>query len=209
MKGHRWFAAIYDSMAASEERRFMGEVRTELVGGAKGRVLEIGAGTGLNFSYYPKDVEVIATEPDPYMLRRARRRLTESGNHIELRESSAEELPFENDSFDTVVGTLVMCSVPHPERALAEIRRLLKPGGEYRFYEHVRYDSAFGGFWQDAIMPIWRWFGAGCHPNRDTVRTIQNAGFSIAHLERTKPLPPVPPMIFSRPHVKGIAKSPD
>ncbi len=145
-----------------------------MVGGAKGRVLEIGAGTGLNFSYYPKDVEVIATEPDPYMLRRARRRLTESGNHIELRESSAEELPFENDSFDTVVGTLVMCSVPHPERALAEIRRLLKPGGEYRFYEHVRYDSAFGGFWQDAIMPIWRWFGAGCHPNRDTVRTIHS-----------------------------------
>lgn len=209
MKGHRWFAAIYDSMAASEERRFMGDVRAELVGGAKGSVLEIGAGTGLNFPYYQKDVEVIATEPDPYMLRRARRRLIESGNHIELRESSAEELPFENDSFDTVVGTLVMCSVPHPERALAEIRRLLKPGGEYRFYEHVRYDSAFGGFWQDAILPIWRWFGAGCHPNRDTVRTIQNAGFTIAQLQRTKPLPPVPPMIFSRPHVKGIAKSPD
>ncbi len=208
-KGHRWFAAIYDLMAAPEERRFMGDVRAEIAGGAKGKVLEIGAGTGLNFPYYRNDAEVIATEPDPYMRQRGRRRLAESVKHIELREASAEKLPFESDSFDTVVGTLVMCSVPHPERALAEIRRVLKPGGEYRFYEHVRYRNRFGAFWQDLILPVWRWCGAGCHPNRDTGRLIREAGFEITQSECSKPLPPVPPMVFSRPHLKGIARSPD
>ena len=209
MKGHKWFAAIYDRMSAPEERRFMGEVRAELAGGARGKILEIGAGTGLNFPHYRDGAEVIATEPDPYMRQRAQRRLMEAGRHIELREASAEELPFESDSFDTVVGTLVMCSVPNPQRALAEIKRVLKPGGEYRFYEHVRYESAFGAFWQDAVLPVWRWFAAGCHPNRDTVQAIRNAGFDVVELEKSKPLPPVPPMVFARPHVKGIAKSPD
>jgi len=209
VKGHKWFAAIYDRMAAPEERRFMSAVREELAGGAQGKVLEIGAGTGLNFPHYRDDVEVIATEPDPYMRQRAQRRLAESGKNIELREASAEELPFDSDSFDTVVGTLVMCSIPHPQRALAEIRRVLKAGGEYRFYEHVRYESAFGALWQDAVLPVWRWFAAGCHPNRNTVRAVKDAGFNITQLEKTKPLPPVPPMIFSRLHVKGIARSPD
>jgi len=209
VKGHKWFAAIYDRMAAPEERRFMSAVREELAGGAQGKVLEIGAGTGLNFPHYRDDVEVIATEPDPYMRQRAQRRLAESGKNIELREASAEELPFDSDSFDTVVGTLVMCSIPHPQRALAEIRRVLKAGGEYRFYEHVRYESAFGALWQDAVLPVWRWFAAGCHPNRNTVRAVKDAGFNITQLEKTKPLPPMPPMIFSRLHVKGIARSPD
>ena len=187
----------------------MGEVRAEVAGGARGKILEIGAGTGLNFPHYRDGAQVMATEPDPFMRRRAERRLAESGKHVELREASAEQLPFDNDSFDTVVGTLVMCSVPHPQRALAEIKRVLKPGGEYRFYEHVRYESAFGAFWQDAVMPVWRWFAAGCHPNRDTVQAIRNAGFNVVELEKSKPLPPVPPMVFARPHVKGIAKSPD
>lgn len=93
--------------------------------GARGNNLEIGAGTGLNFPHYRDDVEVIAIEPDPYMRQRAQRRLAESGRHIALHDASAEELPFEDDSFDTVVGTLVMCSVPRPQRALAEIRRVL------------------------------------------------------------------------------------
>ena len=209
MKGHKWFAAIYDRMAAPEERRFMAAVRAEVAGGARGKVLEIGAGTGLNFAHYREDADVIATEPDPYMRQRAERRLAESGKHIQLREASAEELPFDSDSFDTVVGTLVMCSVPNPKRALSEIRRVLKPGGEYRFYEHVRYENGFGAFWQDAILPIWRWCGAGCHPNRHTLGAIENAGLSVVHLEKSKPFPPIPPMIFSRPHVKGIARSPD
>ena len=208
MKGHKWFAAIYDRMIAPEERRFLAEVRKEVAGGARGRVLEIGAGTGLNFAHYPDGAGVTATEPDPYMFQRAERRLSALGRAIDLKQASAEELPFDDGSFDTVVGTLVMCSIPHPGRALSEIRRVLKPKGEYRFYEHVRYENPFGAFWQDAVTPAWSWFGAGCHPNRDTARLIRDAGFEISELERSKPLPPVPPMIFSRPHIKGTAVRP-
>ncbi len=204
-KGHRWFAALYDRIMASAERGFLKAVRREVAGGAKGKVLEIGAGTGLNFAHYSDSAEVIATEPDPFMLKTAEKRAAEANHMIDLKQASAEELPFDDASFDVVVGTLVMCSVPHPERALAEIRRVLKPGGEYRFYEHVRYGNAFAAFWQDAATPVWRWFGAGCHPNRDTAQSIRDAGLEIVAIERTKPLPPVPPMLLSRPHIKGVA----
>jgi ubiquinone/menaquinone biosynthesis C-methylase UbiE len=196
-------------MIASEERGFLGAVRREIAGGAKGRVLEIGAGTGLNFGHYQDGAQVTATEPDPYMRERARRRLSDLALPIDLRQASAEELPFEDDSFDTVVGTLVMCSVPRPSKALAEIQRVLKPRGEYRFYEHVRYRHPFGAFAQDLVLPVWRWFGAGCHPNRDTARVIREAGFEVVQSEYSKPFPPIPPMIFSRPHLKGVARSPD
>lgn len=204
-KGHKWFAALYDRIMASAERGFLKAVRREVAGGAKGRVLEIGAGTGLNFAHYSDSAEVIATEPDPFMLQTAEKRAAEANHPIDVRQASAEELPFEDASFDVVVGTLVMCSVPHPDRALAEIKRVLKPGGEYRFYEHVRYGNAFAGFCQDVATPVWRWFGAGCHPNRDTAQSIRDAGLDIVEIERTKPLPPIPPMILSRPHIKGVA----
>lgn len=208
-KGHKWFAAIYDRMIAPQEQRYLKEVRGEIAGAAKGKVLEIGAGTGLNFAHYKDGAEVTATEPDPYMIEKARKRLSDLGRPIDLRQASAEELPFEDDTFDTVVGTLVMCSVARPKKALAEIRRVLKPGGEYRFYEHVRYRHPFGAFWQDLILPVWRWFGAGCHPNRDTGGLIQEAGFEIVESDYSKPFPPIPPMVFSRPHLKGVARTPD
>ena len=205
MKGHKWFAAIYDRMMASAERSFMRPVREEIVGRAAGRILEVGAGTGANFLYYADGLEVVATEPDPFMLERAQARARAVGRPIELKQAPAEDLPFEDGSFDTVVGTLVLCSVSDAAGALSEIRRVLKPEGQYRFYEHVRYDHAFGAFWQDLITPAWRWFGAGCHPNRNTARSIQEAGFAIQELELSRPVPPVPPMIFSRPHIKGVA----
>jgi ubiquinone/menaquinone biosynthesis C-methylase UbiE len=206
-KGHKWFAAIYDRLQASAERSFMKPIREEIVGGARGRVLEVGAGTGASFPYYNDHAdEVIATEPDPYMLERARRRAEDVGRSIELRQASVEALPFEDGSFDTVVSTLVMCSVSDPLRALSEVRRVLKPEGELRIYEHVRYDHAFGAFWQDLITPVWRWFAAGCHPNRDTARLVREAGFEFDQLELIKPVPPIPPMVFSRPHIKGVAK---
>ncbi len=206
-KGHKWFASIYDRMMARAERSFMRRVREEIAGGARGRVLEVGAGTGANFPYY-NDLaqEITATEPDPYMLERARRRAEEVGRSIDLRQAPAEQLPFEDDSFDTVVSTLVMCTVADPLRALSEVRRVLKPSGQLRMYEHVRYDHAFGAFWQDLITPAWRWFGAGCHPNRDTASFVRQAGFDFEQLELTKPHPPIPPMVFARPHITGIAR---
>ena len=205
-QGHKWFAAIYDRMMASAERSFMKGVREEIAGGASGRVLEFGAGTGANFAYYGSGAEeLFAIEPDAYMLERARRRAGESGRTIDLRQAPAEDIPFEDASFDTVVSTLVMCSVKDPLRALSEARRVLKPSGKLRLYDHVRYDYAFGAFWQDLIAPAWRWFGAGCNPNRDVAALVREAGFEFEQLELTKPHPPIPPMVFVRPHIKGIA----
>jgi ubiquinone/menaquinone biosynthesis C-methylase UbiE len=206
-KGHKWFASIYDRMMASAERSFMKRVREEVAGGATGRVLEVGAGTGANFAYYNDHAEeIIATEPDPYMLERAKRRAEDVERQIELRQAPAEELPFEDDSFDTVVSTLVMCSTVDPHKALSEARRVLKTSGQLRLFEHVRYEHAFGAFWQDIITPVWRWFGAGCHPNRDTASIVREAGFEFERLELSKPVPPVPPMVFSRPHILGVAR---
>jgi len=205
--GHRWFASIYDRLLTSNEGSYMRRIREEIVGGARGRVLELGAGTGASFAYYNDHAEeVVATEPDPYMLERARRRVQDAGCPIELRQASAEELPFEDGSFDTVVSTLVLCTVTDPARALSEVRRVLKPSGELRMYEHVRYDHAFGAFWQDLVTPAWRWFGGGCHPNRDIARLVREAGFEFQQLERSKPVPPIPPMVFARPHITAIAR---
>ena len=207
-RGHRWFAAFYVRLSASVERTpFMKGVRQEIVGGARGRVLEVGAGTGASFPYYGDQAdEIVATEPDPHMLKRARRRAEQAARPIELRQAGAEELPFEDAAFDSVVSTLVLCTVPDPDRALSEVRRVLKPGGELRFFEHVRYDHAFGAFWQDAVAPVWRWIGAGCNPNRDTAALIRAAGFEFDQLEFFKHHLPVPPLGFVRPHIKGVAR---
>lgn len=205
-RGHKWFAAWYDRMCA--RAAYLGPVRRELAGGATGRVLEVGCGTGANFEYYPPEAQVVATEPDPYMLARARRRARGSGRRLALVQAVAENLPFPDASFDVVVATLVFCSVDDPGRALAEVTRVLRPGGELRFFEHVRYDGGLLALAQDAVAPIWSWFGAGCHPNRDLTRLLAEAGLEVVRLERSKPLPPLPPMCLARPHVLGVARVP-
>lgn len=205
-RGHRWFAAWYDRLSAAAEASYMRTVRAEVAGGARGRVLEIGCGTGANFPYYDEAAQVTATEPDPYMLERARRRARALGHRLELVQAVAEALPFADATFDAVVATLVFCSVREPGQALAEVRRVLRPGGQLRFYEHVRYGGLLARL-QDAVTPVWRWFGAGCHPNRDTPRLVREAGFRLRRLEMTYPLPPVPPMLLARPHALGIAEA--
>ena len=204
--GHKWFAAMYDRMMAAEEKGHLKDARSHIVGGARGRVLEVGAGTGANFPYYEagRTGTIVATEPDPYMLARARRRLEELRLPIELQQAPAEGLPFADDSFDTVVSTLVMCSVDSLEEALREIRRVLKPGGEFRFFEHVRSISSVGAFFQDVATPAWRWLGAGCHPNRDVAAAIEGAGFQIRELRRQYPVPNIPPLSLARPHILGV-----
>src|SRR5574341_1638091 len=208
MRGHKWFAAIYDRMMASQEKKFLGAVRQDMLKDVSGDVLEIGAGTGANFPHDPSGARCIATEPDPYMLQRARKRADEVAASIEMRQASAEVLPFPDASFDFVVDTLVLCSVGDPRRVLAEIKRVLRPGGELRLYEHVRYRNPVGGLAQDVASPIWQWFGAGCHPNRDTERLVQEAGFEVLRAERVTHLPPIPPMLLVRPNLRAVARRP-
>lgn len=211
MKGHKWFAALYDPLSKREEETWMQPIRTKLVGGARGRVLEIGAGTGHNLPYYrhPSDDTLVLTEPDPYMIERLRRKLRRSRVKAELVQASAEALPFPDATFDTVISSLVMCTVPDLPRALSEVKRVLKPAGQLRFYEHVRALAKLGAFVQDLAQPMWSTFGAGCHPNRDIAMAIEQAGFRLVEIERLYPYPPVQPILFLalvRPHIQGAAQ---
>lgn len=200
-RGHRWFAALYDTMNRAEERGSMGRRRRDLLYDVRGDVLEIGAGTGTNFEHYPERAHVIALEPDRFMLQRARVKLAKLNRPgIELRQAPAEQLPVPDASVDTIVSTLVLCTAGNVPRALAEARRVLRPGGELRFIEHVRHDGA-RGYVQDAIKPVWKWLGAGCNPNRRTQQTIGDAGFDIVSLKREMLMPWMVPVI------SGVAKS--
>lgn len=198
-KGHRWYAATYDLLNRPMERRVLSRLRPLVAGRATGQVLEIGAGTGANFPYYNRETvkRIVATEPDPFMLRRAQKRAAELELNIELHQCPAEALPFADASFDTVVCTLVLCTVADQARSLAEIKRVLKPDGAFRFLEHVRAEGVVGWV-QDVVTPAWRWFGAGCHPNRRTAERIVTAGFEIVELQEQR-LPFLPLII-------GVAK---
>ena len=183
-KGRRWHAALYGLLDRKNQKWMRGYL-FYVVGEAEGRVLEIGAGTGHSFPCYEKAREVVATEPDPFMLAQARKRLEELGlTHVELCRHVAEDLPFEDGSFDHVVSVLVLCTVKDARRALLEARRVLKPGGTLRFIEHVRYDGGLRGLVQDAIAPVWRCLGGGCHVNRRTAETIVEADFQFVDLQR-------------------------
>jgi ubiquinone/menaquinone biosynthesis C-methylase UbiE len=188
--GHRWVAAIYDWFNSASEWRIMREYRPLIVGDATGRVLEIGVGTGFSLPFYRRAESIIGIDPDPHMLKRAEMRLTNLGlNNVELRLGRAEALPFESASFDAVISTLVLCTVRDVAKSLAEIKRVLKPEGTFRFMEHVRNDESFMGTIQDWITPAWKWLAAGCHANRRIQAEIEAASFHIEQLWRL----PVPP----------------
>jgi ubiquinone/menaquinone biosynthesis C-methylase UbiE len=209
-RGHRIFAALYDRIASVGERAGMAEMRAELLREASGRTLEIGAGTGLNLPHYTKAVtELVVTEPDPFMAGRLRKRLAAdppSPAAVRVVEAPAEELPFENESFDTVVSTLVLCSVQAPDRAVAEIVRVLDLAGRLLCVEHVRSpDSPQLVRWQDRLERPWGWVTGGCHPNRDTVAELEAAGLQTDGLVRDG-LPKAPPIV--RPLVRGLAGRP-
>jgi ubiquinone/menaquinone biosynthesis C-methylase UbiE len=136
--GHSIFAALYDPIGASMERRWMGGRRRRLLAGARGAVLEIGGGTGANLAHYRDVDRVTIAEPDPFMRRRLDQKLTDARVPVEVSPAGTEELPFPDGSFDTVVSTLVLCTVPDQESALDEVRRVLRPGGRLLFIEHVR-----------------------------------------------------------------------
>lgn len=176
--------------------------RRRLVSDAPGDVLEVGAGTGFNFGYYRAASSVLALEPEEQMRRRAIRRAREAVVPIEVVAGDGERLEFEDASFDTVVFALVLCTIPHPDRALAEARRVLRPGGRVRFYEHVRSSDPAIARRQDRIDRPWRIFNRGCHANRDTARTIEESGFRFEELERFD-LAGAPKIV--RPHIIGAA----
>ena len=181
MKGHPIFAAVYEWMSAHETPRLV-ELRRRLVAGARGRVLEVGAGVGTNLPYYGEGTELVLTEPDPHMFRRLRRHTAALTRPVRVEQAAAETLPFPDGSFDTVVTTLVLCTVENPARALAEARRVLRPDGRLLFLEHVRGEGLLGRI-QDMIVPVWRYLAAGCHPNRRTARALVDAGFHIETMQ--------------------------
>jgi ubiquinone/menaquinone biosynthesis C-methylase UbiE len=206
---HPIFARFYDRMTAGMERAGMSEMRRELLASASGRVLELGAGTGHNLPFYTSDVtELVMTEPDPHMASRLSDKLVKDGTAASKPSvvvAPAEDLPFDDDSFDTVVATLVLCTVEDPHRALAEARRVLVEGGRLLFIEHVRSHSHRRAWWQDRLERPWGLFAAGCHPNRATDQSLADAGFWIDSIERTR-LPKAPPII--RPLIRGVAQRP-
>jgi ubiquinone/menaquinone biosynthesis C-methylase UbiE len=200
----RGFSALYDRCFKAAEEAGLREMRREVLAGARGRVLEVGAGTGLNLELYPKQgIESLAlSEPDPLMVKQLREKLEESEREAELIRAPAEDLPFADDSFDTVAVTLVLCTVPDQPAALREIQRVLKPGGRLLFLEHVRAEDPGLARWQDRVERPWRFLGDGCHCNRDTVAAIAGSRFEIDELERAR-LPKAPAIV--RPLIRGSA----
>lgn len=181
---HPLFSALYDLLMVPQERLGMARTRARVVAGLKGRILEVGAGTGLNFSRYGAEAAVTAIEPDPHMLRRAvRRREAATAAKVDLLAADAEALPFPNRSFDAVVSTLVFCTIADPMAAARELRRVLKPGGALHFLEHVRAAGRWLSSGQDAIDPLWRRVFAGCHVNRDTLELWRRAGFEVTRIK--------------------------
>jgi ubiquinone/menaquinone biosynthesis C-methylase UbiE len=200
----RFFAAGYDRFMARIEKAGLRDHREALVARVSGSVLEIGGGTGANLDFYSQQVrELVLTEPEEPMARRLERKLAGHSLPARVVRAPAEALPFEQDSFDYVVSTFVLCTVVDPVRALAEIARVLKPGGQLVFLEHVRSDDPALARWQDRLHGAWLRFGHGCNCNRRTLQSIERAGFAVADLERHR-LAKAPPLV--RPVIAGLAQ---
>jgi ubiquinone/menaquinone biosynthesis C-methylase UbiE len=198
----RAFAALYDRGLKATEEGGLRQMRRELLSQASGRTIDLGAGTGVNLDLFPDAVsDLVMAEPDPHMLKQLRAKATGRGG-VEIVGASAQELPFADDSFDTAVFTLVLCTVPNPVAALSEAARVLKPGGKLLFIEHVRADEAGLVGWQDRLEKPWRFLADGCYCNRDTVATIEASPLSLVQVEQGR-LPKAPPIV--RPLVSGIA----
>jgi SAM-dependent methyltransferase len=205
---HPLFARLYMRMTSGRMARGEAEHRGKLLAGLSGRVIEVGAGHGLNFNFYPEAVDaVLAVEPEPRLREAAVEAASEAPVPIEVLDGVAGSLPVADEAFDAGVASLVLCSVPDQERALAELRRVIRPGGELRFYEHVVAERPMPRRLQRlADATFWPHVGGGCHMARDTGRAIADAGFEIETHERFQftPGPPIPAI----PHILGVARRP-
>jgi ubiquinone/menaquinone biosynthesis C-methylase UbiE len=203
-KPRRIFAWLFDRFAPGVDAAGFAEHRRMLVEGIEGRVLEIGAGTGLNLDKYRKAAEVVALEPDPHMRKRLEPVAAQATVPVTVVQGTAYPLPFEDQSFDAVVFCQVLCTVPEPDLALRDARRVLTAEGEIYFMEHVRSEDPNLARWQDRAQKLWRFFGGGCHLNRDTLSTIERAGFTVDSLERFS-FDTGGFTVLARPHIRGRA----
>lgn len=205
---HPIFARLYGRMADAFEGKGNAEHRQELLAGLAGRVIEVGAGTGLNFAHYPASVtEVVAVEPEPYLRDKATAAAARAPAPVTVLDGTADRLPGTNGSFDAGVVSLVLCSVPDQAVALAELRRVIRPGGELRFYEHIRAEHPDLARWQERVDVIWPRLGGGCHANRRTVEAIEAGGFAVEHVRRFT-FRPSPLTTLTSSHALGIARRP-
>jgi ubiquinone/menaquinone biosynthesis C-methylase UbiE len=201
---HPLFARVWTRMAAREPAEQTAH-RRELLAALRGRVLELGAGSGANFAHYPDTVtELVAVEPEPYLREQALEAARSAPVQVTIVDGVADALPAEDATFDAAVACLVLCTVPDQARALAELRRVLRPGGELRFYEHVHASRQPGRTVLEILdRTLWPRLAGGCHPTRETADAIAAAGFSIAELRRFGFAPgPTPPI----PHILGTAR---
>lgn len=203
---HPLCARLYVRQSREAERLGLAERRSRLLDGLAGKVLEVGAGNGLNFAHYPPSVtEVVAVEPERHLRELAQRAARDAPVPVTVVDAVAEDLPFTAAAFDAAVASLMLCSVADVPAALAEVHRVLRPGGELRFFEHVASPRpALRALQRAADATVWPHLSGGCHLARETDRLIEAAGFAIERCDRfTFRIPPVDP---PKTHVLGVAR---
>lgn len=206
---HPIFARLYARACPAMDRGGMAQWRRELLADLRGEVVEVGAGSGANFAVYPPEVtRIVAVEPEPYLRAAAQRRAAAAAAPVEVVDAVAEDLPFDDMRFDAAVVTLVLCSVSDQRAVLGELRRVIRPGGQLRFLEHVRADSRPLARVQALLdATVWPALTGGCHTSRDTVAAVAHAGLVVQRLERFRfphgriPMP-------TAPHALGVAARP-
>ena len=206
---HPIAARLFTRIAAKAEARGQDEHRRRLLAGLTGRVVEVGCGHGLNFRHYPSTVDqVIAVEPEPYLRRRAAQSAAQASLPITVVDGLGQALPIDDASVDAAVACLVLCEVPDQTETLSEISRVLKPGGELRFYEHVRADDpSLARIQRIADRTLWPRVSGGCHASRDTLAAIRRAGLDVEQHERFR-FQPAPAMRLTAPRILGVARAP-
>lgn len=193
------FAVAYDRFLAPAEHGWLGRAREHVAGEAKGSVLEIGAGTGANLVHYRNAERVVLAEPSAPMRHRLDVKVAAAPVPVTVVAAEAADVPYPDGFFDTVVSTLVLCTVPDLPAALAEIHRVLRPGGTFRFLEHVHASGRLGE-WQERVQPLWGYFAVGCHLDRDIERAIRGE-FEVDEFEEFEPPEPL-----AKPMIMGVAR---
>ena len=206
---HPIFARFYAWVSPRMEQAGFGDRRHQLLAGLTGRVIEIGAGNGMNFSHYPPEVtHVLAVEPEPHLRELAKDDADKALVPVEVVDGTADQLPANDATFDAAIASLVLCSVPDVPAALAEIRRVLRPGGQMCFLEHVRADTPGLARVQRVLdATVWPTFGGGCHAHRDTRAAIEAAGFTINDIDHLR-IPQTRIPAPTSPHILGTATNP-